>query len=152
MIWDYPPNYRYRVERMLTAAAEPIGSVLALAHRSAQASLLAPVNWLRALHKRWVYLAVVLLVLVALSLSPYRVATDCTVEPLERRFVVAPFEGVFEKSLVRPGDLVEQNQVLARDGRPRAANRNRNDQRRMRAGSQVARYEPGGRQSGGCSD
>ncbi len=118
VIWDYPPNYRYRVERMLTAAAEPIGSVLALAQRSAQASLLAPVNWLRVLHKRWVYLAVVLLALVALSLSSYRVATDCTVEPLERRFVVAPFEGVFEKSLVRPGDVVEQNQVLARmDGR-----------------------------------
>jgi hypothetical protein len=116
--WDYPPNYRFRVERMLTAAAEPIGSVLALAERSGQFSLVAGSRMLRAVGKRWVVCVALLLALVTTAITPYRVATDCTVEALERRFVVAPFEGVFQKSLVRPGDLVEQGQVLARmDGR-----------------------------------
>jgi multidrug efflux pump subunit AcrA (membrane-fusion protein) len=116
--WDYPPNYRLRVERMLSAGAEPIGSVLALAERSAQFSLLIGAKLFRALGKRWVILAAVLLAMATTALTPYRVATNCTVEALERRFVVAPFEGVFEKSLVKPGDLVEQGQVLARmDGR-----------------------------------
>ena len=32
--------------------------------------------------------------------------------------MVAPFDGVFEKSLVRPGDVVNKNQKLAQmDGR-----------------------------------
>ncbi len=30
-----------------------------------------------------------------------------------RRFIAAPFEGILEKSLVEPGEVVKQNQILA---------------------------------------
>jgi len=47
-----------------------------------------------------------------------RIGCECELQPTVRRFVAAPFEGVFEKSLVRPGDRVKRGQVLCRmDGR-----------------------------------
>jgi multidrug resistance efflux pump len=48
----------------------------------------------------------------------YKVRCDCELQPVTRRFVAAPRPGVFEKSLVKPGDLVTCDQVLGRmDGR-----------------------------------
>ena len=49
---------------------------------------------------------------------PYRVWCDCSVQPVERRFVAAPYEGVLAQSLVRGGDQVAAQEVVARlDGR-----------------------------------
>ncbi len=49
---------------------------------------------------------------------PYRVSCRCVIEPMQRRFVVAPFDGLIEASLVRPGDVVRVGHPLARmDGR-----------------------------------
>lgn len=49
---------------------------------------------------------------------PYKIGSKCRLQPIVRRFIAAPFEGVLEKSLVEPGDVVKQDQVLARmDGR-----------------------------------
>ena len=49
---------------------------------------------------------------------PYRVWCDCNVQPVERRFVAAPYEGVLAQNLVRGGDQVAAEQVVARlDGR-----------------------------------
>ncbi len=49
---------------------------------------------------------------------PYTIGCKCRLQPITRRFVAAPFEGILEKSLVEPGDVVQQDQVLARmDGR-----------------------------------
>lgn len=48
----------------------------------------------------------------------YRVRCSCIVEPVDRRFAVAPFDGLVQRTLVKPGDLVKQEQVLAEmDGR-----------------------------------
>jgi multidrug efflux pump subunit AcrA (membrane-fusion protein) len=48
----------------------------------------------------------------------YKIACECQIQPATRRYVAAPFAGVFEKSLVEPGDLVTSGQVLARmDGK-----------------------------------
>lgn len=44
---------------------------------------------------------------------PYRVACDCEVQPVLRRYVAAPYDGILEKSFVESGDLVETNQVVA---------------------------------------
>jgi multidrug resistance efflux pump len=53
-----------------------------------------------------------------LFLLPYKVTCDCSAEPLTGRFVSAPFAGVFEKSLVRPGDVVAKDALLGQmDGR-----------------------------------
>src|SRR5690606_27148916 len=48
----------------------------------------------------------------------YKIACRCEIQPAVRRYVAAPFAGVFEKSLVEPGDLVRRDQVLGRlDGK-----------------------------------
>jgi hypothetical protein len=44
---------------------------------------------------------------------PYKISCKCKLQPIVRRFVAAPFEGILEKSLVEPGDVVKQDQVLA---------------------------------------
>ncbi len=63
---------------------------------------------------------------------PYRVACDANLEPVSRRFLAAPFAGTLEKTLVEPGDLVEQGQTLARmDGR----------EIRLERAAVLARYE-----------
>lgn len=53
-------------------------------------------------------------------LFPWCARTTCSVvlEPISHRLVAAPFEGVFDRSLVMPGDRVEAGQVLGQmDGR-----------------------------------
>ena len=44
---------------------------------------------------------------------PYEVTSDVTVQPKIRRYVAAPLNGVLEKTLVRPGDKVSRDAVLA---------------------------------------
>jgi biotin carboxyl carrier protein len=49
---------------------------------------------------------------------PYRVACDCEIQPVLRRYVASPYEGVLQQSLVESGDIVDAGQVVARlDGR-----------------------------------
>ena len=74
------------------------------------------------LHKSWrtriVVGAVVVLAAVLALPVPYQVACECTLQPLTRRFVAAPFEGRLEKSFVSPGDVVSPGDTLAKlDGR-----------------------------------
>ena len=45
---------------------------------------------------------------------PYDVGVQCELQPDVRRFVAAPHAGEFQKSLVKPGDIVAKGQVLAR--------------------------------------
>lgn len=42
-----------------------------------------------------------------------RTPATCTIEPLTRRYIVSPQEGVLAKSLVEPGQMVEAGQLLA---------------------------------------
>ena len=45
---------------------------------------------------------------------PYQVSCQCQVQPVTRRFVVAPYDGTLESSQVMPGDVVKAGDVLAR--------------------------------------
>jgi RND family efflux transporter MFP subunit len=62
-----------------------------------------------------------LLTVLAMPLAyPWHSRTSCPVvlEPIAHRLVAAPFEGVFDCSLVKPGDQVTAGQILGRmDGR-----------------------------------
>lgn len=107
-----------RTARALVAAAEPIGTSLdALAHRRR-------LSWTRIVQQcrlwGWRKLATaagILSVVLAVPLE-YRISCTLELEPVTRRYVAAPFEGIFEKSLVKPGDVVEAGQLLGRmDGR-----------------------------------
>lgn len=46
--------------------------------------------------------------------TPYRVKCECQIQPTQRRFVAAPFDGILEKSLVEVGEVVTKDQVIAR--------------------------------------
>lgn len=49
---------------------------------------------------------------------PYRVKCDCELQPVTRRFVPVPYDGVLQDVFVEPGDEITVGQVLARmDGR-----------------------------------
>lgn len=49
---------------------------------------------------------------------PYRVGCDCEVQPVMRRYIAAPYDGILEKTLVAGGDIVKKDELLATlDGR-----------------------------------
>lgn len=58
------------------------------------------------------------LVLLMLLPMPLKIKCPCQVQPKHRRFISVPYEGRLEQALTKPGELVEQGQLLARmDGR-----------------------------------
>jgi len=58
------------------------------------------------------------LMLLLLIPVPYRIRTRCVVEPVARRYAVAPFGGMVDEGLVEPGDIVAKGTLLASmDGR-----------------------------------
>jgi multidrug resistance efflux pump len=76
-------------------------------------------RWLNTRRKRRLAVLTALAVvgLAALPL-PYKLRCDCTVEPVVRRFVAAPFAATLDRALVQPGDVVRAGQTLATlDGR-----------------------------------
>ena len=99
--------------------------------------------------------ALILAGLMAIPM-PYRVKCECQLQPTQRRFVAAPYNGVLEKSLVEVGQVVSKDQVIATlDGRQlrielvgleaefEGAKRRRDSAKAMReiARSQIARSE-----------
>ncbi len=66
--------------------------------------------------KNWFQMAWKAAAIVALILCvpfPYRVACECEIQPVTRRFVSAPYTGPLERAVVRPGEVVTKDQVLA---------------------------------------
>jgi biotin carboxyl carrier protein len=110
------------VSSFLGAAQVPVASALGMLARAEKGRLARTLAELKRLGRekrgRWVLLAVSLLALVLCLPVHYQAKCDCTVEPVLRRYVAAPWTGPLEKSLVQPGDVVDQGQLLARmDGR-----------------------------------
>ena len=65
--------------------------------------------------RRWLITAALALVLVLCGLPlPYRLTCPCEVQPVTRRYVVAPYDGRLETACVEPGDWVTAGQILAR--------------------------------------
>ncbi|TWT78950.1 HlyD family secretion protein [Planctomycetes bacterium CA13] len=110
------------VTKFLETAGPSVASALKLMTRSEKGSVEKTIKSAREWVKkkgRLSLLAAILFVTVILCLPlHYQAKCDCTVEPVLRRFVAAPFAGSLAKSLVEPGDIVEQGQLLAQmDGR-----------------------------------
>lgn len=109
-------------QRFLSALAEPLATALV---GKFQIRTPKVVRWLRTLSDKRSLLrprtcAATLAAVIAIALLPlpYKVRCSCALQPTVRRFVAAPYEGIFEKSLVKPGDVVKHDQVLAlMDGR-----------------------------------
>ncbi|TWU36177.1 efflux RND transporter periplasmic adaptor subunit [Novipirellula artificiosorum] len=77
-------------------------------------------RWFRGL-MRWTessrrnVIAVVVVAVAFLMCVPvsYHVRCDCELQPTHRRYIASPFDAPLEKAHVRPGDLVDQGQLLA---------------------------------------
>jgi biotin carboxyl carrier protein len=108
------PHNRHFIE----ACSPPVAAILrilqqfqsGLLRRSAQRMFRAlPLFRGKAL---WALLAA--LAMALFIPAPYKVSVECEIQPVVRRFVAAPFAGEFEKSFVKPGDLVVRGQVMGR--------------------------------------
>ncbi|MDA7979110.1 MAG: efflux RND transporter periplasmic adaptor subunit [Pirellulales bacterium] len=108
--------------RFLEAAEEPVASALGLIERAEQSTLRRSVgNALRIARKRKsvaVLLGLVVSIFLAAIPLTYHPDCGCTVEPVMRRYVAAPFDGALEVTHVEPGVEVKAGQLLAlMDGR-----------------------------------
>jgi biotin carboxyl carrier protein len=109
---------RTHAERFARVSAAPLGTALQLVRQGQVNPVRRLIRKWRLLERKSFWASVAVLALLCLSFWPYRITSDCAIEPLKKRFVAAPFAGVFEKSLVRPGDVIKADQTLARmDGR-----------------------------------
>jgi biotin carboxyl carrier protein len=110
------------IESLLRAGSRTVASSLALVDE-ARCGLLRRMSRSLYGHLRSKWLKATLIasvVLAAVMCLPlrYKLKCDATVEPVTRRFVAAPFESTLEKTLVKPGDLVDEGATLALlDGR-----------------------------------
>jgi biotin carboxyl carrier protein len=131
-----------RVLKLLEAAEPRIASALSLVERADRKGIERLASRLQSIGQgktgRGVLLAVIGLTLLMCLPLPYNVKATCELQPLNHRYVAAPFEAPLEQCFVEPGDIVEANQLLARiDGREIrmslseiAADRNRSAQER----------------------
>jgi len=109
---------RIHCTEFVNSYATFVGSLLHL-HRLARKSTLARcVAGLQQAVFRWKGRLAVLVACVVLGLlcvpAPYRIGADAQIEPVVRRYVAAPFDGTLESTLVSPGDVLSQGDLLAR--------------------------------------
>ena len=108
--------------RFLNGASSSLSSVLGTIHRSEMGRLPKIVSCGKQFLKSGKMVssicAVFLASLAMLIPGDHTIQCQSRIEPTACRFIVAPFEGTLEKSLVEPGDLVAKGDLLARmDGR-----------------------------------
>lgn len=112
---DFAEN---RLNIGLIRASEPrVASCLELLRRSESSRLRRWYQRLTERRRRLLITALpILLGIVFLALwipCRYTISCKCRLQPIVRRFIAAPFEGILEKSLAEPGEVVKQDQVLA---------------------------------------
>lgn len=107
-----------RLPNFVRAAAPRIASAIEVVRRAQQSWLRRWLSWcwdLVASNKGMLALLAFATICGLLFLPvPYRVRTSCVVESTQRRFVVAPYDGVIENGFVDPGAEVRTGQLLAR--------------------------------------
>ena len=104
--------------RFIESAGHRLGAPLSLVRRGERSTLRRVLTGLGAASdssQRRTLLLTAALGLACLTLPmTHKVACECELQPVVRRFVAAPFEGTLETSLVEPGETVAAGQLLAR--------------------------------------
>jgi multidrug efflux pump subunit AcrA (membrane-fusion protein) len=117
LLWarERPAN-RQQIE-LVKAAAPHLSALVYLCGESLPRGFLGAWKrfWATASRfKKTATIAAPILFLVAMFLPvPYRVSAGCRLQPEVTRQVAAPFDGILEKALVKPGQTVEASQLLA---------------------------------------
>jgi multidrug efflux pump subunit AcrA (membrane-fusion protein) len=108
----------YLAINTLTTIAAPLASKLSSLERMQPNAL---ENFLRGITsgirgaKRQVVLTISILVGIVLLLPiRYTVKAKVEIQPIQHRYVAVPFDGPLEVAHVRPGDIVQEGQLLAR--------------------------------------
>lgn len=110
------------IERFLRAGAGSFAGCLSVLQKLADSRWLKLIRAARASFTTsriqiagWIASAVAMVLLLPMT---YRVPCDLELQPVERRYIAAPFDAPLEECLVEPGDVVVKDQLLARmDGR-----------------------------------
>ena len=107
-----------RVQSALRAFAPHLATAIKIRQNAQPGLLERSRQWLAgdkdSPRRKWAIVAMIATAcFIPLVPWQHRVKSDCQLEPVVRRFMVAPFEGRLETSLVKPGDIVSQGQALA---------------------------------------
>ena len=100
----------------LEAARESLATVLALqlrAERSRSSQFLSRVLQLSGSRRKLLGFGCLLSAALMMVPLPDRIQSNCELQPAVRRFIAAPHAGIFQRSLVEPGDMIEAGEVLA---------------------------------------
>jgi len=104
--------------RLLRACEPRVASCLELLRRSEHNRLRRWFDNLAEQRRKMLYRSLLIVISILFFLLwipwPYSISCKCKLQPISRRYVAAPFEGILEKSLVEPGDVVNKDQALAR--------------------------------------
>lgn len=111
-----------RMKKFLDASAPRIASAVSVVQRGERSWLARRIaqipNWIRKTKTIIGLTSALTLLLLMCCKFTYRVRCDCVIQPTDRRFAVAPFDGLVQQTHVKPGDHVQAGQVLASmDGR-----------------------------------
>ncbi len=111
-------NFSTESSTFVTAAGKGLAEALHLLQRTQRSPFIA---WLYRVtdsfqsSKRVVYLTTAAVFALLLCIpAPFKVHSDCRLEPVVKRYVSAPFDAVLDATSVRPGDVVKSGQELAR--------------------------------------
>ncbi len=121
-LWNEDPADFEEKEALIKAASTEVAPLLALLHRAkpgpAVGSLIRLWKKGTVTRRRLITGAAILLGLTLLAPLPYPVRSTCELQPVVRRVIAAPFDGILQRSTVRAGETVKQGQLLAElDGR-----------------------------------
>ncbi|MCA9036952.1 MAG: efflux RND transporter periplasmic adaptor subunit [Planctomycetaceae bacterium] len=107
-----------RAETILRAGMSSLTSCLEVIQRLADSRMIQLLRKARqmfnAQRARTTATVATTFALVLLLPFQYAIHCECELQPIERRYVAAPFAGPLEHCLVEPGDIVEANELLAR--------------------------------------
>ncbi|MCB1092365.1 MAG: HlyD family efflux transporter periplasmic adaptor subunit, partial [Verrucomicrobiae bacterium] len=121
-LWKEEPADLSEKQALIKAAGTEVAPLLALLHRSKPGPVVGSILrlWKRGTASQRRFATAVAAIVLAATLVPlpYPVRSTCELQPVTRRVIAAPFDGILQRSLVRAGDLVTEGQLLAElDGR-----------------------------------
>lgn len=121
-LWNQEPDDFEEKRSLLKAVTPEVGPLLSLLSKAKPGAARGGVLrlWRRgsAFHRRAAVAAGIAIVIALLVPFPYPVRATCELQPVLRRVIAAPFDGLLQDSATRAGDVVEQGQLLAEmDGR-----------------------------------
>jgi hypothetical protein len=121
-LWKEEPADFEERRALIEAATPEVAPLLHLLHRGKPGAALGTLLrlWNRGsltARRLWMGLAFAALVAALLPL-PYPVRATCELQPVVRRVIAAPFDGILLRSAARAGEVVREGQLLAEmDGR-----------------------------------